>query len=271
LTLYAELSDGEHLAYDHFNFTPPWQKNDPVILVHGFSKNRKFWFEWIPDLARRYPVYAFDQRSHGDSSAVPEGFEVSLEAFARDIRDFMDSVGIARAHIIAADFTSSVGLVFGHLFPSRTISLVLPGFGYKWKSQAVALTDWIDLLEHEGSEAWARATVDVRLPDAADPAFKEWYVTQQGRMNPFFLASLFRYSPSVDLTDVLPRIKVPVLILAGSLARQETAASVREAQKLLPDCRLVMLEGMPFNVMSAAPQPCIEETLDFLQAQPTNT
>ena len=46
------LPDGAHLAYDVYDFTPPWKEAEPIVLVHGFSKNRKFWYGWIPVPAR---------------------------------------------------------------------------------------------------------------------------------------------------------------------------------------------------------------------------
>jgi hypothetical protein len=57
---------------------------------------------------------------------------------------------------------------------------------------------------------------------------------------------------------------VPTLILAGADARQGTIAHARHAAEMIPDCRLAVLEGMPFNVMSAAPERCVAETLRFI-------
>ena len=35
------LPGGVTLAYDVFDFTDPWRKPEPLVFVHGFSKNRK--------------------------------------------------------------------------------------------------------------------------------------------------------------------------------------------------------------------------------------
>jgi hypothetical protein len=56
------------------------------------------------------------------------------------------------------------------------------------------------------------------------------------------------------------------LLLAGSASRQETVGNLVRATELLPDCRLVLFDGMPFNVMNACPDECVAETMKFIDA-----
>jgi pimeloyl-ACP methyl ester carboxylesterase len=80
----------------------------------------------------------------------------------------------------------------------------------------------------------------------------------------WFLGALFRFNADLDLTDRLHEIAAPTLIIAGTEARQGTIEDARLAARLIPTCRLAVLDGMPFNVMSAAPARCVAETLRFL-------
>jgi 3-oxoadipate enol-lactonase len=263
--MQADLPDGSILAYDVYDFTAPWRQAPTLVLVHGFSKNRRFWYEWIPDLAKMFQVFVVDQRGHGDSSALPENFEMALAPFAEDLRHFLDAVGVQRAHFVMAEFTSSVAVVLAGRYPERVASLTLPGFGYKWRSGSVELGEWVRLLEEEGSRAWAEATVGYRLPADADPGLREWYVSQQAHMDSRVLSKLFRYSATIDLTDALPQIAAPTLILAGGAARQESTENLRVAEAIIADCKLVIFEDMPFNIMTAAPSACVAETIKFIE------
>ena len=262
------LRDGGHLALDIHDFRAPWEASVPLVLVHGFSKNRKFWHEWLSPLTQAYKVINVDQRGHGDSSPAPAGFKMDLDVFVRDLVDLLDGLGIARAHVVTAEFTSSVGLLLAAQFPQRVASLVLPGFGYNWRAGAVKPTEWADLIDRLGVEAWARQTVSARLPDDAPKALREWYVGQQSRMDPRVMASLFRYAADLDLSDWLARVEAPSLILGGTLAKQDTAQSLRIAHERMPRSELVMVKDMPFNVMNACPQLCVEATLSFLSRVP---
>ena len=263
----ATLPDGAKLAYDVFDFTDPWTTPEPVILVHGFSKNRKFWFEWIPQLSRKYHLICPDQRGHGDSSPPPDGFKMALDPFADDLAHFLDVVDLKSAHFVMAEFSSTVAVEFAIKYPYRIRSLTLVGFAYNYLASKVDRSEWVRICETEGALAWARATNGNRLPAGTSAEMREWYIAEQGRMPGWFLAALFRFNPHIDLTDRLALIKVPTLIIAGALAQQGSIETVRLGAKLIPDCRLVELPGMPYNVMSAAAGPCVEATMTFLAEQ----
>ena len=264
---FATLPDGATLAYDVLDFTDPWTTPEPVILVHGFSKNRKFWFEWIPQLSRKYRLICPDQRGHGDSSPPPAGFKMALEPFADDLAAFLDVLSLKSAHLVMAEFSSTVAVEFAIKYPQRIKSLTLVGFAYNYRASKVDRSEWVRICETEGALAWARATTGNRLPVGTSAEMREWYIAQQGRMPAWFLAGLFRFNPDIDLTERLPLVKVPTLIIAGSQALQGSIETVRLGARLMPDCRLVELAGMPYNVMSAAAGPCVDATMTFLAEQ----
>lgn len=263
----VKLPDGGHIAFDEFNFTEPWTTPETIVLVHGFSKNRLYWYEWIPALARKYRVINVDQRGHGDSSLPPRDFSMALRPFADDLASFLDGVGLQSAHFIMAEFTSSVAIELAAAHPTRVKSLILPGFGYAWKKAPMDWEGWASLAENEGSERWARETNKFRLDASSDPALKEWYVTQQSRVPGWLLAKVFRYASTIDLTPRLKEVKARTLVLAGTESRQDTIESVRAAIGNMPKAKLVALEGAPFNVMTARPKECIKATLEFLAEQ----
>lgn len=259
------LRDGARMAYDIYDFTDPWEDKETIVLTHGFSKNRKFWYAWIPALARRYQTIRVDLRGHGESSMPPENFEMSLDPFAADLNEFLDQLGIASAHFCMAEFASSLAVVFANQYPSRLRSLILPGFGYNWTCSLVDIGDWIKLIKKEGSETWARATVDVRLPADADPLLKQWYVKQQGLVPSWLLVKVFEYVKTVDLTDQLSQIQVPTLILAGENSKQEPLDIIKRGAELIPNSELTIIENVPLNVMNGAPEKCIATTIEFLE------
>jgi pimeloyl-ACP methyl ester carboxylesterase len=259
------LPDGAKIAYDEYDFTAPWEPAEPIILVHGFSKNRRFWYSWIPELAAHYRVIRIDLRGHGDSSPIArESFQMGLRPFSQDLAHVLDGLGLKSAHFVMAEFSSAVAIDFANGFGDRIRSLTLPGFGHNYTAATYDSAEWARLASQEGAEAWARATNKYRLPADADPKLREWYIREQSRMPGWFLAALFSWAPGLDLTNQLAGIKVPTLILAGSAAAQGTIGQTRLAADAIPKCRLVVLDGMPFNVMTAAPEQCVAATLQFL-------
>lgn len=261
---FVTLPDGAKLAFDDYDFTPPWQTSEPVILVHGFSKNRKFWYGWLPGLTAHHRVIRLDQRGHNDSSPVPAGFKMALEPFSDDLARFLDGLGVQRAHFVMAEFTSTVAIDFAQRHRDRIISLTLPGFAYNYRNSPIDRWEWVHLAEQQGAAAWARATNGNRLPEGTDPAMRAWYIAEQSRMPGWFLGALFRFNMNIDMTGELSKIAVPTLIIAGGAARQGTIETIRQAERLIPQCRLTVLDGLPYNVMSAAPGRCVAETVRFI-------
>ncbi len=258
------LPDGARIAYDLFDFTDPWKPAPTVVLVHGFTKNRKFWYEWIPGLARKFRVICVDQRGHGDSDPIEPGFKMGLEPFAQDLAAFIDKLGIRPAFLVMAEFTSAVAIELATRFPEHVAGLILPGFWSNAKSSPVNRTEWIRLVEEEGAEAMVRATNNLRLPADTDPAQREWYIQQQLRVPGWFYSALFRFNHDLDLTPRLPAIQASTLLIVGSRGQQGSLDGAKQASELIPHCRLAIMEGMPFNVMSACADACVSETLQFL-------
>ena len=259
------LENGKRLTYDDYDFTPPWVQAEPVVLIHGFSKNRKFWFEWIPHLAQHYRVIVPDLFGHGDSDPLPADFKMALRPFSDDLALFLKALDLKSAHFVMAEFSSVVALDFAVAHPSIIRSLVLPGFLYKIGSSGIDWEAWARLIEKKGSIGWARATNNTRLPADVDPAKREWYVTQQGRFPAVHLAGLFRFIKTLDLSPNLPLVQMPALLMTGDQAVQEPPDSVRRAATLMPRAQLKIFPGMPMNVMSACPDLAIAETLRFLR------
>jgi pimeloyl-ACP methyl ester carboxylesterase len=259
------LGDGARLVYDDYDFSDPWTESEAVILIHGFSKNRLFWYPWISDLARRYRVIRLDQRGHGESSLPAPGFKMSTAPFAADLDEFLGGLGLESAHFVMAEFSTAVAVEFAINYPDRLRSLTLLGLGVNYQAWPVDHDAWARQLETEGPEAWARETNSLRLPPGADPALKSWYVQQQGRMPGWLMAAVMRYVKTVDLTDELPLVRCPTLVVSGDAARQQPIEVTEQAVSRMPDGRLVVVHDSPFNVMSARPQECVAATLAFLE------
>jgi pyruvate dehydrogenase E2 component (dihydrolipoyllysine-residue acetyltransferase) len=96
---------------------------EAVVLIHGFGGDLNTWLLNHEELAQGRTVYAFDLPGHGGSSKqVHSG---KLSEFARSLELFMDSVGVAKAHLVGHSMGGAVSLEFALSHPERVASLVL--------------------------------------------------------------------------------------------------------------------------------------------------
>jgi 3-oxoadipate enol-lactonase len=61
----AQLPGDLQMYYEDDDFTDPWSQAETVILHHGNAQNARFWYAWVPLLARDYRVIRVDARGFG--------------------------------------------------------------------------------------------------------------------------------------------------------------------------------------------------------------
>ena len=97
----------------------------PVILLHGITDS---WFSWsrvLPQLDKKYRVYALDLRGHGDTDKPDNGY--SMKDFAADVVAFMDAMKIRRATVVGHSMGSFVALQTTLDAPARVEKLLIMG------------------------------------------------------------------------------------------------------------------------------------------------
>jgi pimeloyl-ACP methyl ester carboxylesterase len=101
----------------------------PVILIHGSGPGVSAYANWrltIPVLAEKLHVFAYDQVGFGYSD-LPSDEPYSLARWTRHLLDFMDAVGIERAHIVGNSMGAAVAIAAAVEHPARVDRLVLMG------------------------------------------------------------------------------------------------------------------------------------------------
>lgn len=101
----------------------------PVILIHGFTSSAVVnWFRTgvAQRIARTNRVIALDMRGHGDTGPSPEGSEGTMMG---DVIDFLDHLGIQRAHIAGYSMGGATTAGLLREAPERFITAGLLGIG----------------------------------------------------------------------------------------------------------------------------------------------
>ncbi|WP_229489618.1 alpha/beta fold hydrolase [Pseudoduganella namucuonensis] len=78
---------------------------EPIVFLLGHSLDRRQWRPQVKDFERRHRVIRYDLRGYGRSSLPREG-EHFLHA--GDLRQFMDALGIRRAHLVGLSLGGAV-------------------------------------------------------------------------------------------------------------------------------------------------------------------
>ncbi|MCS0628170.1 class A beta-lactamase-related serine hydrolase [Telluria mixta] len=222
----------------------------PVIFLHGHSFDRRQWQPQVEALERGHRVIRYDLRGYGRSSAPQED---AAFLHADDLRQFMDALGIRRAHLVGLSLGGFVVTDFIGLYPDRALSATMaggdlfdvPGPDEPWTAEALARRRadiaalkaagvapfkrrWLeDLVGHGGSGREALRQPLWRMID-------EWRAWQPLHVEPRLL--LGRAAPG-RLADARP--SMPVLIVRGDLEKIDLAIKAWLPQAevvVIPDC-----------------------------------
>jgi pimeloyl-ACP methyl ester carboxylesterase len=214
---FANIDDTLQMHYHQDDFTPPWgEPAEAVVLQHGAGKSGKLWYFWSPYLATEHRVIRPDARGFGESSPIPAGFPLSLRTFARDLKRLLDRLGIDKAHFVGETIGGAISMQFAYEYPERVRTLTLIGAPYRPARNADHFHRGRKLIEEQGVAAWAYGQAERRFGKQADPAMVEWYCSEMSKTPRSTVLTLLEYVPTVDMTEVMPHIQAPTLVLGGA-------------------------------------------------------
>jgi len=95
----------------------------PLIFLHGTGGHAEAYVRNLAAHAKHFHVYAIDMVGHGYSDKPPLSY--SIDDFVNHVRDFLDVIGAARAHISGESLGAMVGAWLAITQPERVEKLVL--------------------------------------------------------------------------------------------------------------------------------------------------
>jgi pimeloyl-ACP methyl ester carboxylesterase len=248
----ANNAPTEDFFYREDWFGEPWRKPDTAILIHGNAESGIVWYAWMPRMAQEFRVLRPDLPGLG-RSRIPAGFEWSLPSLATFLAHVLDKAGIESAHIIGAKVGGTIAMQFAADYPSRTRTL---------------------------SVASSPASVPATVRTFANPSL----IPQGDRLGSAapkemvdYWENMFRTAPEIPtkglrnaVTDlakdgVLQRIKAPTLVMTADRSKMQTVEQTREYQRLIPNSRLVVLQGDGYHIAASNADECVSNVLAFIK------
>ncbi|MCK1453539.1 adenylate/guanylate cyclase domain-containing protein [Bradyrhizobium sp. 35] len=244
ITQYAK-SGNVHIAYQTFGAGPI-----NVVMVPGFVSNVENYWEQ-PDFARflrRLSSYArvvtFDKRGTGGSDRVSElpGLDVRMD----DLRAVMDAAGMEQAALLGISEGAPLSVLFAATYPERCRALALYGsfsrFSY-WFPSDQALANFFGYVE----KAWGTGgSIQRFAPSRAnDAAFQQWWGRNERLgASPAAVTALMRMNSQIDISGILPAVRVPTLVLHRTEDQVVDVAGGRDVAAHIPGAKLVEFPGI---------------------------
>jgi pimeloyl-ACP methyl ester carboxylesterase len=246
------------------DFTDPWTEPDTILLLHGNAESSLAWYAWLPLLARRFRVVRPDMRGYGASTPMPRDFKWSLDVIIDDYARLMDSLGVARFHLVSAKIGGVIARAFAARRPERVKTLTVIGSPPPLRKGAERIPELTREFETHGVEHWARRTMAGRLGDQFPAEGAEWWIKFMGRTP---LSTLVGFNASINYSDIradIPKIACPTLVITTDESGLASVEETRAWQRTIPGSELLVIPGNSYHVAASEPEGCATATLDFL-------
>ncbi|KAK3348878.1 Alpha/Beta hydrolase protein [Lasiosphaeria hispida] len=228
-SISLKTGDGIRLQY---NQTGP-RDGQQLLFITGWRQAASEWRKQVEYFSLAgFRVTTFDMRGHGDSDEPEFGYRISR--FAADLNDVLTQLNLKNVTIIGHSMGCSVAWAWWDQYPDVHARKRVAKFVFV-DQPAITARDphWTD---EQAAQLSAILTPGAIYDLAADMATQlaplvrgmftpsvsegdfEWILSQNHKMSDAHSATLLIDHALKDWRDVLPRITVPTLVLAGEVS-----------------------------------------------------
>ena len=244
-----------------------------VLLVHGFPFDHLLWRHQLAALSR-WQCIAPDLRGAGTSSGPDSPDEYSMAGYAADLIRLLDELRIERAVVCGLSMGGYIAFELLRQVPERIRAVIL------CNTKAVADTPEVkrgrDVLAARALKEGARGVADELVPKLLARATSERRpevvreVTEMILRQPVsgIVGALRALRERPDSTPLLPRIRVPVLVVAADDDQIAPAAGMQEMARAIAGAQVALIPSAGHVAPLEQPLAVNAALVNFLRKLP---
>jgi pimeloyl-ACP methyl ester carboxylesterase len=232
------LADGLQVVYDRAGSGPP------LVLVHSAASDAREWRAQMAGLADDFTVIAWDEPGAGRSSDLPAGY--GLAGYANALAALIEALE-APAHVCGLSWGGTVTLELYRRRPELVATLVLADTYAGWKGslpedQVRARVAGAERMLTESASGPAPTFPGLFAAHPPDEVIEVLDAVAADVRRESVRVALAAMAEA-DLTDVLPTIAVPTLLLWGELDARSPLGVAHAFARAIPHAELAIIPG----------------------------
>lgn len=268
---FCTASDGVRIAYALAGQGLPVVKAANWLNHLEYDWQSPIWSRLLHELATRHRLVRYDERGNGLSDWDVD--DISFEAFVRDLESVIEAAGLDRFALLGISQGCAVSIVYAIRHPERVSRLVLYG-GFargRTKRDAEHARTLFSIVEQgwgKENPAFRQFFTSLFFPEGT-PEQMQWFNDlQRITTSPENALRIMRATGDVDISDLLPQVRVPTLVLH---CRNDAAVVFDDGRRLaagIPGAKFVALESRNHLVLESEPawEKLIGEIKAFLES-----
>ncbi|MEP1590863.1 3-oxoadipate enol-lactonase [Sulfitobacter sp.] len=186
----------------------------PIVFINSLGTDLRIWEAVMARLRGDSPVLRHDKSGHGLSSGQTD----SIAGFAQDLADAMDELALTDALVVGLSIGGLIALQLANCRADLVGGLILSNTSYRIGSSEMWQTR-MDDLHTQGLPALSTGVIERWLSPGfrdAHPVDTEGWRMMLARTPQAGYRAACRAIRDADLTATLPRLRCPVMCIAGS-------------------------------------------------------
>jgi class 3 adenylate cyclase/pimeloyl-ACP methyl ester carboxylesterase len=258
---FCTTSDGIKLAYSAAGEGPPLVK-----VANWLSHLEFFWVSpvtrhWCRELSKHSLFVSYDGRGTGLSDWNVKS--ISPETWVHDLETVVDSIGLNRFILLGISQGGSTAIAYTVRHPEKVSHLILYGaFALGWAKRGLpqdsieerqALAKLTEIGWGRDNPVYRQIFTSMFVPEATTEHMRSFNDLQRMSTSPELAAKFWVEFGNIDVLDLLPRVKLPTLVLHSRHdavvpfeAGRQLAASISGARFIpLESKNHILLENEP--------------------------
>jgi len=268
---FCTSSDGVRIAYAEVGQGPPLVKAANWLNHLEYDWQSPIWSHLLQAIAAEHRLIRYDARGNGLSDW--EVNDISFEASVRDLECVVEATGLDRFPLFGISQGCAISIAYAVRHPERVSRLVLYG-GFargrrkRGSPKEIEQADALMTLMREGwgqeNPAFRQIFTSLFIPGGTAEQMQWFNDLQRITTSPENAVRIRRSLDDIDVSDLLPRIAAPTLVLH---CRNDAMQPFEEGRRLaagIPGARFVALEGRNHLVLEG--EPAWSRLLDEIRA-----
>ncbi|MEX2159997.1 MAG: adenylate/guanylate cyclase domain-containing protein [Dehalococcoidia bacterium] len=266
---FCTTSDGVRIAYATLGEAPP-----VLVFVRGWVSHLELDWELegtragYEEYGKRLQVVRYDKRGTGLSDRNVDDF--SIAARLRDLEAVVDRLELQQFALAGYSEGGPIAIAYAAAHPERISHLVL--FGTYARGQALGRVDVKDALVALVTAEWglgSETLTNMFMPGASKEEHAWFTRYQREAASRSGAAAMLRANYEVDVSNLLPDVNVPTLVMHVKGDRAISFAQGREIASAISDARFLPIEGDRHAPDEATAKIIRDATLQFVLGNET--
>lgn len=257
---FCTTTDGVRIAYAEVGQGLPLVKAANWLNHLEYDWESPVWSPFLHTLAAERRLIRYDARGNGLSDWEVE--DLSLEALVRDLESVVAATGLYRFPLLGMSQGCAISIAYAVLYPERVSHLILYGGFARGRrklgsQQEIARSDAVETLIRQGwgqdNPAFRQMFTSLFMPEATAAQMHSFNDLQRITTSPENAARLRRVFDEIDVTNLLPRVTAPTLVLH---CRNDAMQPFDEGRRIaagIRGARFVAFEGRNHMILQSDP------------------